>query len=336
MRGVRLRPPAIRQEMSERCNGATTDRSIDTRIAVLIPCYNEESTIPRVVRDFRRALPEAVVYVYDNNSRDRTCDVARTAGAVIGFEKMQGKGNVIRRMFADVEADIYVIVDGDDTYDATAAPRLVSLLWDNQLDMVSARRLSDERNAYRAGHRFGNRLLSGMIHVIFSDRCRDVLSGYRVLSRRFVKSFPALTQGFDIEAELTIHALELNMPIMEVDSAYKARPKGSISKLHTYRDGVRICWTIFYLLKEERPFRFFGIIFLVLVLFSAAISVPIFVTYFETGLVPRFPTAVLATGLMLLSFMSLACGLVLDTVTLGRREAKRMRYLEYPAPRRAG
>jgi glycosyltransferase involved in cell wall biosynthesis len=313
-----------------------SERHIEARTAVLIPCYNEELTIPKVVRDFRRVLPEAVVYVYDNNSRDRTCDAARTAGAVVGFENLQGKGNVIRRMFADVEADIYVIVDGDDTYDAAAAPRLVSLLWDNQLDMVNARRLSDERNAFRAGHRFGNKLLSGMIHVIFGDRCRDVLSGYRVLSRRFVKSFPALTQGFDIEAELTIHALELNMPMVEVDAAYKARPEGSVSKLRTYRDGVRICWTIFYLLKEERPLRFFGIIFLALALFSAAISVPIFLTYFETGLVPRFPTAVLATGMTLLSFMSLACGLVLDTVTLGRREAKRMRYLECPAPRRAG
>jgi glycosyltransferase involved in cell wall biosynthesis len=292
-------------ELEELSNGydlAMTERNIEARIAVLIPCYNEELTIPKVVRDFRRALPEAVVYVYDNNSRDRTCDVARTAGAVIGFENMQGKGNVIRRMFADVEADIYVIVDGDDTYDAAAAPRLVSLLWDNQLDMVSARRLSDERNAYRAGHRFGNKLLSSTIHVIFGDRCRDVLSGYRVLSRRFVKSFPALTQGFDIEAELTIHALELNMPITEVDAAYKARPEGSVSKLRTYRDGVRICWTIFHLLKEERPLRFFGIIFLTLALFSAAIGVPIFMTYFETGLVPRFPTAVLATGMMLPEF----------------------------------
>jgi glycosyltransferase involved in cell wall biosynthesis len=315
---------------------AMTERIIEARIAVLIPCYNEELTIPKVVRDFRRVLPEAVVYVYDNNSRDRTCDVARTAGAVIGFENMQGKGNVIRRMFADVEADIYLIVDGDDTYDAAAAPRLVSLLWDNQLDMVSARRSSDESNAYRGGHRFGNKLLSSMIHLIFGDRCRDVLSGYRVLSRRFVKSFPALAQGFDIEAELTIHALELNMPIAEADAAYKARPEGSVSKLRTYRDGVRICWTIFHLLKEERPLRFFGIIFLTLALFSTAISIPIFVTYFETGLVPRFPTAVLATGMMLLSFMNLACGIVLDTVTLGRREAKRMRYLEYPAPRRAG
>jgi glycosyltransferase involved in cell wall biosynthesis len=311
-----------------------SERTIDTRIAVLIPCYNEETTIPDVVRDFRQALPEAVIYVYDNNSRDRTCDVAQTAGAVVGFENMQGKGNVIRRMFADIEADIYVIVDGDDTYDAAAATRLVSMLRDNQLDMVIARRVSGVRNAYRAGHRFGNKLLSGIIHVIFGDRCRDVLSGYRVLSRRFVKSFPALAQGFDIEAELTIHALELNMPIMEVDAAYKARPKGSVSKLRTYRDGAHICWTIFRLLKEERPLLFFSTVFFTLALLAAGISVPIFITYLETGLVPRFPTAVLATGIMLLSFLSLVCGLVLDTVTLGRREAKRMRYLEYLAPRR--
>jgi glycosyltransferase involved in cell wall biosynthesis len=311
-----------------------SERTIDTRIAVLIPCYNEELTIPDVVRDFRQALPEAVIYVYDNNSRDRTCDVAQTAGAVVGFENMQGKGNVIRRMFADIEADIYVIVDGDDTYDAAAATRLVSMLRDNQLDMVIARRVSGVRNAYRAGHRFGNKLLSGIIHVIFGDRCRDVLSGYRVLSRRFVKSFPALAQGFDIEAELTIHALELNMPIMEVDAAYKARPKGSVSKLRTYRDGAHICWTIFRLLKEERPLLFFSTVFFTLALLAAGISVPIFITYLETGLVPRFPTAVLATGIMLLSFLSLVCGLVLDTVTLGRREAKRMRYLEYLAPRR--
>ncbi len=322
--------------MSGYCDRAMSERTIDTRIAVLIPCYNEELTIPKVIRDFRQGLPKSVIYVYDNNSRDRTCDVAQRAGAVVGFENMQGKGNVIRRMFADIEADIYVIVDGDDTYDAAAAPKLVSLLRDNHLDMVNARRVSDAGNAYRAGHRFGNRLLSGMIHVIFGDRCRDVLSGYRVLSRRFVKSFPALAQGFDIEAELTIHALELNMPIMEVDTAYKARPEGSVSKLRTYRDGARICGTILHLLKEERPILFFGIIFLTLALFSAAISVPIFMTYFDTGLVPRFPTAVLATGVMLLSFLSLVCGLVLDTVTLGRREAKRMRYLEYPAPRRKG
>jgi glycosyltransferase involved in cell wall biosynthesis len=306
----------------------------DAHIAVLIPCYNEELTVSAVVRDFRQALPEAVIYVYDNNSRDRTSKAASAAGAIVRFEMMQGKGNVIRRMFADIEADIYVIVDGDDTYDAAAAPRLVSVLVDHQLDMVNARRVTDERDAYRAGHQFGNKLLSGMIHLIFGDRCRDVLSGYRVMSRRFVKSFPGLAQGFDIEAELTIHALELGIPMMEMEAAYKARPQGSVSKLRTYRDGARIFWTIFHLLKEERPNLFFGAIFLTLAVFSAAISVPIFITYLDTGLVPRFPTALLATGTMLLSFLSLVCGLVLDTVTLGRREAKRMRYLEYSTPRR--
>jgi glycosyltransferase involved in cell wall biosynthesis len=306
------------------------------RIAVLIPCYNEELTIAKVVRDFRHALPGAVVYVYDNNSRDRICEVARAAGAAVGFETMQGKGNVIRRMFADIEADVYIMVDGDDTYDAAAAPGLVSTLLERRLDMVNARRVSEAEDAYRAGHRFGNMLLSGMIRVIFGDRCRDVLSGYRVMSRRFVKSFPVLAQGFDIEAELTIHALELRIPTIDVDTVYRARPDGSVSKLRTYRDGARICWTILHLLKEERPFLFFGAIFLALALFSTVISVPIFVTYFKTGLVPRFPTAILAMGTMLLSFLSLVCGLVLETVTLGRREAKRMRYLDHLAPRSTG
>jgi len=305
-------------------------------IAVLVPCYNEEVAIPIVVRDFRKALPDATIYVYDNNSRDRTIEVARAAGAVVGTETLQGKGNVVRRMFADVEADVYIIVDGDDTYDAAAAPRLVSILLDHQLDMVNARRVTDAIEAYRAGHRFGNKLLSSMVYMIFGNRCRDVLSGYRVLSRRFVKSFPLLSEGFEIETELTIHALELRMPTAEVDTAYKARPKGSVSKLRTYRDGVHICWNILHLVKEERPLPFFGAIFLALALLSAVISVPIFITYFETGLVPRFPTAVLATGTMLAGFLSLVCGLVLETVTLGRREAKRMRYLAYPAPRRPG
>lgn len=209
-------------------------------IAVLVPCYNEELAIPTVVRDFRKALPDAAIYVYDNNSRDRTIEVARSAGALIGAETVQGKGNVIRRMFADVEADVYVMVDGDDTYDAAAAPRLISILLDHQLDMVNARRATDAVEAYRAGHRLGNKLLSSMVYMIFGDRCRDVLSGYRVLSRRFVKSFPALSTGFEIETELTIHALELRMPMAEVDTTYKARSEGSVSKLRTYRDGVRI------------------------------------------------------------------------------------------------
>jgi hypothetical protein len=297
------------------------------RIAVLVPCYNEELTIAKVVSDFRRALPEATVYVYET---------ARAAGAIVGSETMQGKGNVVRRMFADIEADVYIMVDGDDTYDADAAPELVSTLLEQRLDMVSARRVEEAENAYRSGHRFGNMLLSGMIRVIFGDRCRDVLSGYRVMSRRFVKSFPALAGGFEIEAELTIHALELRVPTMDVDTQYRARPEGSVSKLRTYHDGARICLTILHLLKEERPFLFFGSIFALLALASIGISVPIVITYLHTGLVPRLPTAVLATGTMLLSFLSLVCGLVLETVTLGRREAKRMHYLAYPAPRGIG
>jgi glycosyltransferase involved in cell wall biosynthesis len=304
------------------------------RIAVLLPCFNEEAAIPTVVADFRGALPAATIYVYDNNSRDRTAEVAREAGAIVCHETLQGKGNVVRRMFADIDADVYLIADGDDTYDASAAPKLVEILLENQLDMVNGRRVTEETDAYRAGHRFGNKLLSSMVYAIFGDRCRDVLSGYRVFSRRFVKSFPALATGFEIEVELTIHALELRMPTAEIDTRYKARPTGSVSKLRTYRDGIRICWTIFYLMKEERPLPFFGGIFVLLALFSVAISIPIFITFFETGLVPRFPTAVLATGTMLVGFLSLVCGLILDTVTLSRREAKRMHYLTLPAPQK--
>ena len=306
------------------------------QIAVLVPCYNEEVAIPIVVRDFRAALPDATIYVYDNNSQDHTIKVARAAGAVVGSETLQGKGNVVRRMFADIEAEVYVLVDGDDTYDAAVAPRLISMLLDHQLDMVNARRVTDAAEAYRAGHRFGNKLLSSLVYMIFGNRCRDVLSGYRILSRRFVKSFPALSEGFEIETEITVHALELRMPMTEVDTAYRARSVGSVSKLRTLHDGIRIFWSIFRLVKEERPLPFFGGIFLALALLSIAISVPIFITYFETGLVPRFPTAILATGTMLLGFLSLVSGLVLDTVTLSRREAKRMRYLAYPAPRRHG
>lgn len=327
---------SARSKTAKAGSATGASRACFPRIAVLVPCCNEELTVPVVIRDFREALPEATIYVYDNNSRDRTIEMARAAGAVVGSETLQGKGHVVRRMFADVEADIYIIVDGDDTYDAGAAPRLVSLLLDHQLDMVNARRVTTVVEAYRAGHRFGNKLLSNMVSVIFGDRPRDVLSGYRVLSRRFVKSFPALSRGFEIETEITVHGLELRMPMAEVDTTYRARPEGSASKLRTYRDGIRICWSILRLVKEERPLSLFGAIFLAFALFSTVVSVPIFVTYFETGLVPRFPTAVLATGTMLVGFLSLVCGLVLETVTLGRREAKRMCYLAYPAPRRPG
>jgi glycosyltransferase involved in cell wall biosynthesis len=301
------------------------------RIAVLIPCYNEEQAIAKVVGDFRRALPDAVVYVYDNNSRDQTLARAAAAGARVRREPLQGKGHVVRRMFADLEADIYVLVDGDDTYDAASAPAMVERLVAEQLDMVVGCRVSDAAEAYRPGHRFGNAVLTGFVSRLFGNRFSDILSGYRVFSRRFAKSFPALTQGFEIETELTVHALELAMPIAEIDTPYGARPQGSTSKLNTYRDGVRILLTIVKLFKDERPLAFFGWAFTALAVASLVIVYPVVVTYVSTGLVPRLPTAVLATGLMILAFLSLVCGLVLDTVTHGRRELKRLAYLAVPA-----
>jgi hypothetical protein len=300
--------------------------------AVIVPCYNESASIAKVVTDFRLALPSAKIFVCDNNSIDETIARARGAGAIIRKETLQGKGNVVRRMFADVDADIYVLVDGDDTYDAAAAPALVELLLSEGLDMVSGRRVADvaDTEAYRPGHRFGNWLLTGMVATIFGDRLHDMLSGYRVLSRRFVKSFPCLTSGFEIETELTVHALELGMPMREVSTSYGHRPAGSTSKLHTVRDGIRILGTIVQLVKDERPLWFFGGIFALLALTSAILAIPIIETWRETGLVPRLPTAVLATGMVLLAFLSLTCGMILETVTLGRREAKRMRYLSIP------
>jgi glycosyltransferase involved in cell wall biosynthesis len=304
-----------------------------TTIAVLIPCYNEEAAVGRVVADFRAALPQAAIYVYDNNSRDRTIAVATAAGAVVRSEPLQGKGNVVRRMFADIEADVYVLVDGDDTYHAASAPQLVARLLDDQLDMVNAARVSNVEAAYRPGHRFGNALLTTLVTTIFGHRTEDMLSGYRVFSRRFVKSFPSLSAGFEIETELTVHALELRMPLAEIGTPYKERPVGSVSKLSTFRDGFRILWLIGKLVKEERPVQFFGIGALLLAILSVAVAWPVIVTYMETGLVPRLPTAVLATGVMLLAFLSLVCGLILDTVTRGRREMKRLAYLSFPAPR---
>lgn len=303
-------------------------------VAVLIPCYNEETAVPKVVADFRRALPGAKIYVYDNNSRDRTVEVARIAGAIVRTETLQGKGNVVRRMFADVEADVYVLVDGDDTYDAASAPKMVQSLLDGPLDMVNGSRVTNIQKAYRPGHRFGNWMLSHMVAWIFGNRITDMLSGYRVMSRRYVKSFPALSAGFETETELTVHALELRMPVAEIATPYKDRPEGSVSKLSTFRDGFRILWTIIVLVKEERPMQFFSLFTIFLTLFSLALVTPILIEYAETGLVPRLPTAVLATGIVILGFLSLTCGLVLDTVTRGRREMKRMRYLNIPAPQK--
>jgi glycosyltransferase involved in cell wall biosynthesis len=302
--------------------------SWDTRIAVLIPCFNEEATVGTVVTDFRHALPSADIYVYDNNSGDGTIAAARKAGAIVRSESLRGKGNVVRRMFADIEADIYILVDGDNTYDAAAAPALALHLVEQRLDLVNARRISGRNDTHRFGHRTGNAVVTWIVARVFGNRFTDMLSGYKALSRRFVKSFPiTASSGFEIETELTVHALELNMPIGEVPSSYKERPAGSSSKLRTLRDGLRIIWTIFVLVKEERPLAFFSAIFALLTTTSLILAAPIVVTFIETSTVPRLPTAVLATGEMLLAFLSLACGLILDTVTRGRKEMKQLHYL---------
>ena len=302
------------------------------RVAVLVPCYNEEAAIAKVVQDFRAALPDAAIYVYDNNSRDQTMARAREAGAIVRSEQRQGKGNVVRRMFADIEADLYVLVDGDDTYDAGASPRMIAGLIAAGADILTARRIHTEAAAYRMGHVFGNRLLTGLAATLFNVKLGDMLSGYRVFSRRFVKSFPLTAQGFGIETELTIHAVRLMMPMIEMDTRYKERPAGSVSKLNTWRDGFRILSTIGYLVREERPLIFFSFFFFVLAAVSLLIGTPVVTEYLNTGQVPRLPTAVLAMGLMLLAFLSLTCGLILDTVTRGRWELKRMSYLAFPGP----
>jgi glycosyltransferase involved in cell wall biosynthesis len=304
-------------------------------IAVLIPCHNEAATVAGVVGDFRSYLPGAEIYVYDNASTDDTAALARSAGARVRHEPLRGKGNVVRRMLSDIDADAYVLVDGDGTYDAASAPRLVDYLISNGLDMVNCARLPVAQAAFRPGHALGNSVLSGIITFVFGDRIRDVLSGYRVMSRRFVKSFPALSAGFEIETELTVHALELRVPIAELAAPYKERPEGSTSKLNTVGDGVRILRLTFHLMKEERPLQFFGCIFLLLAMVSLGLGIPVVDTFLKTGLVPRLPTATLATGLMILAFLALVAGLVLDTVTRGRREFKRLYYLQAGSQARA-
>ena len=301
-------------------------------IAVLVPCYNEEVAVAKVVKDFRAALPNAAIFVFDNNSTDNTAAAARAAGAEVFHEKRQGKGFVVSRMFTDVEADIYVLVDGDATYDAPSAPEMIARLLDERLDMVVGNRVDREVDAYRAGHRTGNWLLTLFVASVFGPSFKDMLSGYRVFSRRFVKSFPVLSGGFEIETELTIHALELGLPVAEIDTPYYARPKGSASKLNTWRDGFRILCTIVGIYRAERPLPFFTGIGLALAIASIGFAIPVFMTYFETGLVPRLPTAVLSLGLMLMAFLSGAIGLVLDTVTRGRREVKLLAYLSHRAP----
>ncbi|MGC2809663.1 MAG: glycosyltransferase family 2 protein [Bradyrhizobium sp.] len=297
------------------------------RIAVLVPCFNEEAAVATVVADFRKVLPSARIFVYDNNSSDRTAAVAGDAGAEVRRERRQGKGHVVRRMFADIDADIYVLVDGDATYDAASAPRMIDALVSDRLDMVVGFRVDQVEAAYRRGHRAGNWMLTGFLSSVFGQAFKDILSGYRVLSRRFVKSFPVLSDGFEIETELSVHALELALPVTEIETPYYARPAGSFSKLNTWRDGFRILGTILRLYRSEKPLRFFGAIGIFLILVSIGLAIPILVTYLEQGIVPRLPTAVLSMGLTILAMLSMSSGLVLDTVTRGRREMKLLAYL---------
>ena len=304
----------------------------DLTIAVLVPCFNEEAAIAKVVGDFRTALPTATVYVYDNNSTDKTTEIAAAAGAVVRPERRRGKGNVVRRMFQDIEADIYVMVDGDDTYDASVAPRLVECMLEDNLDMVVGRRVETHQAAYRAGHRLGNRVLTGLVGWLFGAQIVDMLSGYRVFSRRFVKSFPSFSREFEIETELTVHAMQMRMPISEVETNYKERPPGSFSKLRTFRDGWRILVTITNLMRNERPLLFFSLIALVIAAAGVALGIPVALEYFETGLVRRFPTAILCMGMIGVSVLCIATGLVLDLVAHVRRESKRLVYLQHAAP----
>jgi glycosyltransferase involved in cell wall biosynthesis len=304
------------------------------RVAVLVPCFNEEAAVATVVSDFRKALPTAEIFVYDNNSGDRTVEAARAAGAIVRSERRQGKGHVVRRMFADVDADVYVLVDGDATYDAPSAPRMIDALVDDHLDMVVGFRVDQSVAAYRPGHRTGNWMLTSFLSAVFGQAFKDILSGYRVFSRRFVKSFPVLSDGFEIETELSVHALELALPVAEIETPYYARPEGSFSKLNTWRDGFRILGTILKLYRSEKPLRFFTVIGLFLMLVSISLAIPVIITYLEEGLVPRLPTAVLSMGLMIVAVLSVSSGLVLDTVTRGRREMKLLAYLSQPAIKR--
>ena len=314
---------------------STVPRFPGLRIAVLIPCYNESMTVQRVVEDFAKALPGATIYVYDNNSSDGTAKIAAATGAIVRTERRQGKGNVVRRMFADVDADIYVLVDGDATYEAEAAPRLVDLLLDGPYDKVNGARVHQSSLAYRPGHQFGNFMLTWLVSSAFGAQSKDMLSGYKVLSRRFVKSFPARSSGFEIETELLVHALDLDMPMAEAETAYAERLPGSQSKLSTVRDGLRILSLILYLVRDRKPLAFFLTTALVLAMLSLALGTPVILEFFETGLVRRLPTAVLSTGLMLIAAVSVFSGLILDSVAKGRHESKLLAYLRFPAVSKA-
>ena len=305
---------------------------LQPRIAVLLPCYNEEAAIGETVAGFRAALPDATIYVYDNNSRDRTREVAAAAGAVVRSERQQGKGHVVRRMFADIDADVYVMADGDLTYDPAAAPTMVELLLTDGLDMVVGTRRHEQKEAYRGGHVVGNKVFTGLLSGLFGRSFSDIFSGYRVFSRRFVKSFPVLSAGFEIETEMSVHALELRMPVGEVETVYGARPEGSHSKLSTFSDGWRILRTIGNLYRMERPVLFYGSIGALLVIVAILLAIPLVETYLQTGLVPRVPTAILLTGMVIVAVLCVFTGLILDTVTRGRREVRRLSYLSLAAP----
>ena len=308
-------------------------RAASPKIAVLLPCYNEEAAIAATVAGFRAALPNATVYVYDNNSRDRTKEAAAAAGAIVRSERQQGKGHVVRRMFADIDADVYIMADGDLTYDPAAAPAMVGMLLGEQLDMVVGTRRHEAKGAYRGGHVLGNRVFTGLLSGLFGRTFSDIFSGYRVFSRRFVKSFPVLSHGFEIETEMSVHALELRMPVGEVETSYAARPEGSHSKLSTFGDGWRILRTIATLYRVERPALFYGAIGALLLIVAVLLAIPLVRTYLETGLVPRFPTAILVTGIVIVAVLCFFAGLILDTVTRGRREVRRLSYLSLAAPR---
>ena len=302
------------------------------RLAILLPCFQEEATIAATVGAFSQARPDAVIYVYDNNSTDRTAERAAAAGAIVRRERRQGKGNVIRRMFADIEADVYVMSDGDATYDASRVGELIRLVVEEKIDMVVAARVPRDGVAMRTGHAFGNALFNRVADWLFGSEFNDIFSGYRAFSRRFVKSLPITTEGFEIETELTVHAIDLRVPVAEIPLPFGNRPAGSESKLRTARDGLRILWALLILTKEIRPFSFFAFWGSLAAIVSLMLAYPLLVTFLQTGLVPRLPTAVLATGIALLGFLSLGCGIVLDSVSRGRHEVKKLRYLEIPAP----
>ena len=309
------------------------DRVRSPKIAVLLPCFNEEAAIARTVAGFRAALPDAAIYVYDNNSGDRTRELAVKAGAIVRTERQQGKGHVVRRMFADVDADIYVMADGDLTYDPKSAPAMVEQLLAEQLDMVVGTRIHEAKGAYRGGHVIGNKLFTGLLSGLFGRSFSDIFSGYRIFSRRFVKSFPVLSSGFEIETEMSVHALELRMPVGEAETVYGERPEGSQSKLSTVSDGWRILKTIATLYRIERPVLFFGTIGALLIAAAVMLSIPLIITYLNTGLVPRVPTAILVTGMIIIAVLCIFAGLILDTVTRGRREMRRLAYLALDGPR---